>query len=197
MRKSCTIIGWGYYSQRSKIKFAAMEYTTTVEIIDEVTQKSQESSERIVQLVDEASEVGRETNGELVRQGEQLRGVKRETEDIREDLKDVEEQVSRLECFTCGLFRCSPAAGWWRRRRKRARPRLEFNEDPVVPPAGQQTSQKKRRGKQYNKKRTGEAPESPVPGQGVLKGSIIRKVTNDEIIDANLRYACIAPALYA
>ena len=93
---------------------------------DEVTQQSPEGSERMAD--DDGKEAGQQhTSAAPVQQrGEQLNGIKERTEDIQEDLEVFEENISKLECCTCGLFK--------RRRRDRNRkntePRLEFNEQP-------------------------------------------------------------------
>ena len=92
---------------------------------DGVTQQSPEGSER---MANDAKEAGQQhtSAAPVQRGGEQLNGIKERTEDIQEDLEVFEENISKLECCTCGLFR--------RRRRDRNRkntePRLEFNEQP-------------------------------------------------------------------
>ena len=138
--------------------------------IDDVTDKSLAATERIVQVVTEAREVGEKTSGTLVHQGEQLSGIKRRTEDIQEDLEEAEEDISRLECCTCGLFRRRRGG---RGRKKGTRPRLEFHEHPPTQPAIAETSRSDHR-----------------PGEPVSAGPFIKKITGDERedkIENNLR----------
>ena len=154
--------------------------------INDVTQLSLEATERIVQLTDEARDVGRQTTEVLMQRGEQLNG---KTEDIEEYLNETEDQISKLECFTCGLFRRSRSRR--RRDRKRMTPRLEFKEGPATPESsGKPTPQPARRAQAAeDEKRSNDDRERKAPGGEVLEGGIITRITNDEkeeVIDANL-----------
>lgn len=132
--------------------------------IDDVTDKTLAATERIVQVVTETREVGEKTSGLLVQQGEQLGGIKRRAEDIQDDLEEAEENISKLECCTCGLFRRRRRG---RGRKKGTRPRLEFQEHPPTQPATVEGT-------------GSDAKEDHRPGEPVSEGPFIKKVTGDE-----------------
>lgn len=73
---------------------------------NEITDESLESTRRILQMAEETQETGIKTMVTLDEQGERLDHIEEELEDINANVKEAEENLTKMERF-CGLCLCS------------------------------------------------------------------------------------------
>ncbi|XP_057304708.1 synaptosomal-associated protein 25-like [Hydractinia symbiolongicarpus] len=73
---------------------------------NEITDESLESTRRILQMAEETQETGIKTMVTLDEQGERLDHIEEELEDINANVREAEENLTKMERF-CGLCLCS------------------------------------------------------------------------------------------
>ncbi|XP_077096086.1 synaptosomal-associated protein 23-like [Siphateles boraxobius] len=130
-----------------------------------VTDESADSCRRILQMTEETVDVGNKTITMLDEQGEKLRNVKREVDQIEQDMKKARKNLNELsKC--CGLCLCP-----WNRVKSSKRDRgYKHDKEPKESKRNEVSSQQSaiRNGQDVS------------VGSAAPSGPYIKKITNDE-----------------